>query len=269
MKILIIGEMIFNNINLEEVYENGMCYKKITSGKNEWYYISGERFQTNYQTYITFAQNIQIELILIHKGPNNSYLEILRDNASEMNCNIPIEGFHMTDSEVCRALIEQDFNKIFEFIIKPKIFLPKLSDLKHEIISLLDPVKIDLEFLIEKNFNDNCWGQICNGNGKYSNDILSIFKQVKGFIFNIRQNKNSLEEIVEKANLNDNLAFDDIKNMLKDSNYTDDKNLNNLLEALRNGDKEQVVRIIRLYGNLFNDWYFRLIDNIEKLMKAL
>jgi hypothetical protein len=183
--------------------------------------------------------------------------------------NKSIEGFHNTDEDVVNALIKQDFNTINELIIKPKIYLPKLSDLKHEIISLLDPVKIDLEFLIEKNFNDNCWDKICNGNGKYSNDILSIFNQVKGFIFNIGQNEDSLEEIVEKVNLNDNLAFDDIKNMLEDSNYTDDKNLNNLLEALRNGDKEQVVRIIRLYGNLFNDWYFRLIDNIEKLMKAL
>jgi len=272
MKILVIGENIYNylnsgiEINRITIDDEEIEYKE----KDGWYYIERENVNEDYYDYyIKFAQKKEIEIILIHKGTEqDNYLKKIQNRVEKIGFNKSIEGFHNTDKDVVDALIKQDFNTINELIIKPKIYLPKLSDLKHEIISLLDPIRVDIYGLIEKKFNDEYWNKLFKNN-KYPEDIQEIFKKVKNFAYD---NNTGIKNIVTQANLSDCGFWEEIRKLLPEissSDFTNDENLNDLLKALQDADKNKLKKIINLYGNIFENWYLKLVSAIENLMKSL
>lgn len=267
MNILVICEKVFNEVSKKKQPEPGDLSsgkRIITIEKNndKWYYISGERQQDSYQTYLQIAQQRNIEVILIHKEKEEYNLENLKNTARNLNFDPrKIAGFHTTDDSVMNALKEQNFELIKNEIISPEIWKPIFSDIKHEILNTLDPIRINLSALINKNFSQ----EALNSFGSTFNNIDEEFKKVKELVHS--EKVESLKKLVKSKQAENDKLWKRIEKLLPRNNgYTGEEKVNKLLQYLgKEKNLMEVRKIVKVYGNVFEKWWKEFVDAIENL----
>lgn len=159
-----------------------------------------------------------------------------------------------------------DFSKLYSYLKKNWVI--ELSILKHQIVNLLVPLRIDIEGLIDKEFEDNYWEKV---KGAWINNKIEteIFQKVREKIYN--GNKDTIEKIVDDRKLRESKSWKEMQNLLpnQNQNLTGDEKVNELLKALSSGDKNKVRQILELYGNVYKQWMDKLINAIDQLKNEL
>jgi len=132
-----------------------------------------------------------------------------------------------------------------------------LSLLKHQIVNILVPLRIDIDGLMEKNFDDEYWEKVSNYWRK--KNLEGIFEDVNDII------KKSLEQKVLGQDVK---SFVDLLSK-KIAELKKFYKVAKLLTALETGDKKTVQNICKLYGNVYKIWMDELIDEFEKVKSNL
>jgi len=132
-----------------------------------------------------------------------------------------------------------------------------ISLLKHQIVNILEPLRIDIDGLMGKNFEDKYWEKVSNYWRK--ENLEKIFEDINDII------KKSLEQKVigqDVKSFVDLLSkkIEELKKFYK---------VAKLLTALETGDKKTVQNICKLYGNVYKIWMDELIDEFEKVKSNL
>ncbi len=155
-----------------------------------------------------------------------------------------------------------DLSGLYNFLKKNWII--ELSLLKHQIVNLLMPIRIDIEGLIDKDFED----KYCNSvlDAWKNNKINEVFKQVRELVYD--RNKDTIEKIILEKGLKNSETWKKIEENLL-PNLTGDESVNQLLNALQSGKKEEVQKIIELHGNVYKQWMDKLINAIDQLINKL
>ena len=199
------------------------------------------------------------------------------------------QGEYKKVQELAQAVRNSDFSQKFDevwkhFLNKPPRKMSEsaqhLSILKHKILNLLTPLQIDIEGLIEKNFDENYWEQVAKAHKNLSQE----FQNVKNLIYKStstsgKSEAETIEDIISKITDEETKKYlenllDKIEKLLpKDSQdpdkLTGDKTVNSLLEALKNKQINEFKRIITLHGNVYKKWMDELIGAIEQIILEL
>jgi hypothetical protein len=132
-----------------------------------------------------------------------------------------------------------------------------ISFLKHQIVNILEPLRIDIDGLMDKNFEDEYWEKVSNywRNG----NLERIFEDINDII------KKSLEQKVLGQDVK---SFVDLLSK-KIAELKKLYKVAKLLTALETGDKKTVQNICKLYGNVYKIWMDELIDEFEKMKSNL
>ncbi|MEM4358368.1 MAG: hypothetical protein QW244_03420 [Candidatus Pacearchaeota archaeon] len=185
-----------------------------------------------------------------NSGPNKEFLDLLNKFLSSLENN------HNDIEQICNDITE----KIKELSLKPE---KSISIFKHRVMSLLSALDIDIQTLIEKNFDDDYWKKlqkIYNGE-----KIEGIFKDVKEIVYG--DDKKSLKSYVANILLQKLNSFSKISEFLPSASekLTGDEDLNALLIAFQNKNKTLFKNIINLHGNVYHKWLNNLIGAFEEL----
>ncbi len=164
------------------------------------------------------------------------------------------------------------------FFLAPDI---RPSILKHKIVNLLLPLQIDIEGLIEKDFDEEYWQKVVDAHKNLSQE----FQNVKDLIYKTLSSSKkgepkTIEDIISKITDEEtknylNALLNKIKKLFavdKDKDkITSDYNdiVNSLLGSIKEKDKNKFKQIITLYGNVYKKWMDELIDCIDQLMSEL
>lgn len=149
---------------------------------------------------------------------------------------------------------------------------------KHQIVNRCQPLRVDIEGLIEKNFDENYWDQVVKAHKNLSQE----FQDIKNLIYvsstSGESEPKSIQDIISK------ITDDEIKAYLKDvlenkikkqllpenqDKFTCNVIVNELVSALANNDRNKFKQIITLHGNVYKKWMDELIDCIDQLMLEL
>jgi hypothetical protein len=132
-----------------------------------------------------------------------------------------------------------------------------LSLLKHQIVNILEPLRIDIDWLIDKNFENKYWYKV----SKYwtGEKVEEIFKNINKVIEDFLGKKNSKKEIE-----------DFVENIKHRINEVEDLfRVSQLLNALKNNDKKTAKSICNLHSNIYKKWMDGLINEFEKMKSNL
>jgi hypothetical protein len=268
MKIIVISEAIYKSVNQNEQRggPGGNNYKICECNENTWYFTSGEGDSSLYQYYLDWAYNNNVDVILIHRGTDDSYYNNLKNvqKGDARYARIKILGFHITDTKLCEGLKNCDIETV-EREIDKNIRIPWISDIKHQIVNLLEPIRIDIEGLIDKDFEDKYWNSVSNAWENGNIEIKKVFEQVRQLVYD--KNKDTIEKIISEKGLDSKTWKKIEENLLP--NLTGDENVNKLLNALQSGNKKEVQNIIELHGNVYKQWMDKLINAIDQLINEL
>jgi len=132
-----------------------------------------------------------------------------------------------------------------------------LSLLKHQIVNILEPLRIDIDGLMEKNFDDEYWKKVSNYWRK--KNLEGIFEDINDII------KKSLKQKVLGQDVK---SFVDLLSK-KIAELKKWYKVAKLLTALETGDKKAVQNICKLYGNVYKIWMDELINEFEKVKSNL
>jgi post-segregation antitoxin (ccd killing protein) len=132
-----------------------------------------------------------------------------------------------------------------------------ISFLKHQIVNILEPLRIDIDGLMEKNFEDEYWKKVSNYWRK--ENLEGIFEDINDII------KKSLEQKVLGQDVK---SFVDLLSK-KIAELKKWYKVAKLLTALETGDKKAVQNICKLYGNVYKIWMDELINEFEKVKSNL
>jgi hypothetical protein len=133
-----------------------------------------------------------------------------------------------------------------------------LSLLKHQIVNILEPLRIDIEGLMDKNFEDSYWEKVSNywkGN-RINNTFKELEKAIEKFLKPETSKDSEIKQFVEK-----------LKKEIENINSYEQ--LNKLLTAIKIGDKKTVQDICKLYGNVYKIWMDELVNEFEKVKSNL
>jgi len=132
-----------------------------------------------------------------------------------------------------------------------------ISLLKHQIINYLEPLRVDIDGLIDKNFENKYWDEV----SKYwtGEKVEEIFKNVNRVIDDFVAKKNSKKEIK-----------DFVENIKHRINEVEDLfRVSELLNALKNNDKKTAQSICNLHSNIYKKWMDGLISEFENMKSNL
>jgi|GEM_PF-6978553 len=132
-----------------------------------------------------------------------------------------------------------------------------ISLLKHQIVNILEPLRIDIDGLMEKNFKDEYWKKVSNYWRK--ENLEGIFEDINDII------KKSLEQKVLGQDVK---SFVDLLSK-KIAELKKLYKVAKLLTALETGDKKTVQDICKLYGNVYKIWMDELVNEFEKVKSNL
>jgi len=132
-----------------------------------------------------------------------------------------------------------------------------ISILKHQIINYLEPLRVDIDGLIDKNFENKYWDEV----SKYwtGEKVEEIFKNINRVIYDFLAKKNSKKEIKD--------FVENIKHRINE--IEDLFRVSELLNALKNNDKKTAQSICNLHGNIYKKWMDGLINEFEKMKSNL
>jgi len=132
-----------------------------------------------------------------------------------------------------------------------------ISLLKHQIINYLEPLRVDIDGLIDKNFENKYWDEV----SKYwtGEKVEEIFKNINRVIDDFLAKKNSKKEIK-----------DFVENIKHRINEVEDLfRVSELLNALKNNDKKTAKSICNLHSNIYKKWMDELINKFDNVKSNL
>lgn len=241
----------------------------------------------------------KIALVCIHQGSENEiknkqrscfknkgiireYIHVRRRNSSSL--------WDPVWEYFCQICISLKFEKKNEFMQNfinlchaCMSLLKRLAVIKHKLNHLFLPIDIDLQGLIESDFNEEYWKEIKVAWNE--NEIKKIISKAKNLIYGNKEEGDYIVKIIEEA-----IGFaskEEEKNKIK----VGKAKINELfpirkakvpnelgaymkkyykaikiLSVLSCGEKEELINLLRKEGNCFHDWLVSLnkvIDEIE------
>lgn len=169
------------------------------------------------------------------------------------------------------------FDKLFDELKKkhPSDLIKVLSIIKHQIVNILQPLRIDIEALIERNFDVGYWQNLVK---TYKTNLNKEFSYIKKLIYQNSDNNKprTIKDIVSK--ITDNSIKTNCDEIYKkfekllsinQKNFTTEKKVNDLLNSIKKDDKNAFKNLITINGNVYKKWMDELIDLIDQLILEL
>ncbi|MEM3062798.1 MAG: hypothetical protein QW303_04545 [Nitrososphaerota archaeon] len=186
------------------------------------------------------------------------------------------------DSKVNEAITSNNkgtgyFDNFFDALVNRSETPGVLVSLyKHQIVSTLEFIYIDIEGLIDRNFEQNYWDRIVNYWKEKNIVFEDILKDVRNLIYfddiDGTTNYKNLQYVLENniANFNSLKSWSKIQNILpKQKNSHELEKVIYQLELVKKDKKADFINLIKKEGNLFGKWMNKLTDALDELINEV
>jgi len=237
----ILNQKQWKNFPKEDIYVAVHALNEYAKGKD----VDG--FKNEFKNRVNYICDFH------HSDDVPLYKEFCGGDSRDSNCALIklLTAVGKNNKETAKSYCEEIIELIRKMSGKD---IRDLSLLKHQIVNLLEPIKIDIDGLMEKKFEDKYWKKVSNyWRGER---VDKIFENIEKVIINKKNSKEEVKNFVQE--ISDRI--NKIKNLFK---------VSELLTALKNNDKKTVRNICELYGNIYKKWMDELINEFEKMKSNL